>query len=112
MGLIDEIWFEDPLPGVQSNCRRFQTKSLHRCLDRYIVTKEGRLCLTRNVRLEGTSSSGAEEKSKGIDVDFHGDIRLITDEAGIEEYVARFTHGALEWIRPLSDLPEFNRPPE
>jgi hypothetical protein len=112
MGLFDEIWFEGPLPGIQSNCRRFQTKSLHCCLDRYNVTEEGRLYLTRNVRLGDGSTDIALDKSKRIDIDFHGDIRLMSDEGPIEEYVVRFTHGTLEWVRPLSDVPEFNQPPD
>jgi hypothetical protein len=42
------------------------------------------------------------EISKGIDVEFHGDMRLLSAE-GDREYLARFTHGTLEWIRPLAD---------
>ena len=108
MGMYDEVWFDAELPGFPSKSRRFQTKSLHRCMDRYTVTKAGRLRLTRNVLFEDAPAGAQEEK--GVDTDFHGDIRLISDEGDIEEYVARFTHGTLEWIRPLADVPEFTRP--
>ena len=46
MGMYDEIWWQAELPpGHSPEKRLFQTKSLHRCLDRYVVTSEGRLCL-------------------------------------------------------------------
>jgi len=107
MGLIDEIWFEDPLPGITSNCRRFQTKSLHRCLDRYIVTGKGRLRLVKSRFLKrGEACTEAQENSDGTDTEFHGDICLISsDEGAIEEYIARFDDGTLEWVRPLSEVP-------
>jgi hypothetical protein len=41
-------------------------------------------------------------EGRPVDLDFHGDIRLVTLEGGYQEYVARFTHGTLEWIRPLA----------
>jgi hypothetical protein len=113
MGLYDEVWFEDQLPGIVSNCRRFQTKSIHSCLDRYIVTKEGRLRLVRS-RFLKKDDTGAETQgdSRGIDTRFHGDIRLIASDAGtIEEYIARFTDGTLEWVRPLSEVQELDLPP-
>ena len=41
---------------------------------------------------------------------FHGDIRLVADEGKYQEYVARFTHGTFEWIRPMAEVPRFIRP--
>jgi hypothetical protein len=41
-----------------------------------------------------------------IDLDFHGDIKLTADEEDLQEYVVRFTHGTLEWVRPFGDLSE------
>src|SRR5271165_5672257 len=43
----------------------------------------------------------AEISRGGIDVEFHGDMRLLSTQ-GEWEYLARFTHGTLEWIRPLA----------
>jgi hypothetical protein len=39
---------------------------------------------------------------RGFEVEFHGDMRLISNKS-YREYVARFTHGALEWIKPLAE---------
>jgi hypothetical protein len=52
--------------------------------------------------LDDQTIVGAQCETKDIDLDFHGDIRLISAEGGIEEYVARFTRGALEWIRSVN----------
>jgi hypothetical protein len=111
MGLFDEVWFEEQVSGIQSPCRRFQTKSLHCCLVHYIITKEGRLHLKSNMLAEDMSSAGMQENSEGKDTEFHGDIRLVADEGPFEEYIARFTHGTLEWVRPITQVPEFYWPP-
>jgi hypothetical protein len=102
MGLYDEVWFDEELPNFPSGCRQFQTKSLDRAFNRYAVSKTGRLCLTGRVL-----SAGRPEVVREIDTNFHGDIRLISNEGKIEEYVARFRDGALEWIRPLADASRF-----
>lgn len=45
-----------------------------------------------------------------VDTEFHGDIRLTsTSENQLLEYVARFTHGTLEWIRPWAEVTEMQR---
>ena len=106
MGLFDEIRWDAALPeGHPSDDRIFQTKSLDPCLEHYLVTREGRLHLV---------GSGWEDEDlehapdlKGVDVEFHGDIRLLSIKCH-REYVARFTHGALEWIRPLADGEPWN----
>jgi hypothetical protein len=102
MGLYDEIRWDAALPpGHPPGSRLFQTKSLdYPCLDRYIVTAEGRLLLVGNGFGDDSDLANADI-SQAIDVDFHGDMRLISAE-GQWEYLARFTHGTLEWIRPLA----------
>jgi hypothetical protein len=105
MGMFDEVWFDEEVPGVPSKCRRFQTKSLECNMDRYIVTKAGRLCLAGNTWLEDSPVDAAQEKVESVDTDFHGDIRLITDDGEYVEYIARFTHGTLEWIRLEAEVP-------
>jgi hypothetical protein len=109
MGMYDEVWFDEELPDFPLRCRRFQTKSLDRCLDRYIVTKVGRLCLVGSVLLEDAPAAVAHDRAENIDTDFHGDIRLTSDDGEHEQYVARFTHGTFEWIRPAADVPLFIR---
>jgi hypothetical protein len=44
-----------------------------------------------------------------IDTEFHGDIRLISDDREHRQFVARFTHGTLEWIRPIEEVPRSSR---
>src|SRR5580698_6870152 len=102
MGLYDEIRWDAALPaGHPPDSRMFQTKSLDPGLERYVVTVEGRLLLLVNGFEDDTNLADAAT-SKGIDVEFHGDMRLISTE-GLQVYLARFTHGTLEWIRPLGD---------
>jgi hypothetical protein len=102
MGLFDEIRWDAPLPeGHPPDSRLFQTKSLDPCMDYYVVTPEGRLLLVGSGFEDGADLAG-KEISQGIDVEFHGDMRLLSAE-GYREYLARFTHGTLEWIRPLAD---------
>lgn len=108
--MFDEVWFDDGLHDSRPKGRRFQTKALDRCMDRYIVTQAGRLCLVGSVLLDETPATVAPGEAAKTDVDFHGDIRLVSDDEKHEQYIARFTHGTLEWIRPMSDVPRFNRP--
>ena len=97
MGMFDVIVFDMEVPGFPLQGRRFQTKNLDCCMDIYTVTKAGRLCLTGNDLL-GDDSTVSDELEE-VDIDFHGDIRLLGEE-NYDEYVVRFTHGTLEWIRP------------
>ena len=106
MGLYDEIRWDAALPeGHPPDDRIFQTKSLDPCLDHYLVTPEGRLLLVGN----GWQDDDLEQalNLKGVDVEFHGDIRLVSVKCH-HEYLARFTHGTLEWIRPLADGEAWN----
>jgi hypothetical protein len=115
MGMYDEVICEYPLPDDKEPLRRqFQTKNLHRLLDRYTITKQGRL-IHHRVRYvaEETPAEGrfgfqmVPVEQKDIDMDFHGDIRLsgMKDNTPCD-YVVRFTHGALEWIRPIENFTE------
>jgi hypothetical protein len=101
MGLYDEIRWDAPLPeGHPPDDRIFQTKSLDPCLGHFRVTPEGRLELVRN----GWDDDDLEvaENLEGVGVEFHGDMRLVARKT-YRQYLARFTHGVLEWIRPLAD---------
>lgn len=104
MGLYDEIRWDAALPkGHPPDSRLFQTKSLdYPSLEHYVVTPEGRLLLVGNGFEDGADLTDHPKISQGIDVEFHGDMRLVSAE-GHREYLARFTHGTLEWIRPLAD---------
>jgi hypothetical protein len=39
-----------------------------------------------------------------IDLEFHGDILLTPEERELKEYVVRFTHGCMEWVRPYDEF--------
>jgi hypothetical protein len=107
MGLYDEIRWDAALPeGHPPDSRLFQTKSLDPCMDHYVVTPEGRLLLVGSGFEDGADLAD-REISQGVDVEFHGDMRLLSAE-GYREYLARFTHGALEWIRPVADGEPWN----
>ncbi len=43
-------------------------------------------------------------------VEYHGDILLYGPQTnkGSGEWVARFTHGQLEWVRPVEEYPDIN----
>lgn len=109
MGMFDEVWFDERLPDFPLECRRFQTKSLDNCMDRYIVSEGGRLIYVGSTLMEEAPDS-IEESKTSVDRDFHGDLRLTADEPDYERYIARFTHGTFEWIRPSADVPEFRYP--
>jgi hypothetical protein len=107
MGLYDEIWWEAELPeGHTGQSRLFQTKSFNPCLDRYVVTKAGRLRLVGNGWQDEDPFTGQKEEQNAVDTDFHGDIRLTCREGDCREYMARFTYGTLEWMRPVADGPQ------
>jgi hypothetical protein len=108
MGLFDTVHCEYPLPNAAHQNLEFQTKDLESLLDTYTLTRDGRLM--RHSR---------RGRSAGLDRDIewplHGDIRIYTSlrppagEREWVEYVVRFTHGRVEWIRPLEEVPP---PPE
>jgi hypothetical protein len=107
MGMYDEIWWQAELPrGHSPESRLFQTKSLHRCLERYVVTPEGRLRLVGHGWQDEGAFEGTHDPKASMDTDFHGDIRLVSVDGEQIEYVARFTHGKLEWIQLMPEVPE------
>ncbi len=100
MSMYDEVLFDDALPNIPSGGREFQTKSLERLLDRYLVTRDGRLCrIGTALREDEPITAAAQHPEECIDMDFHGDLQLVSDEGEYGEYTARFTHGTLEWVR-------------
>jgi hypothetical protein len=67
------------------------------------------------VRHERRSGKGPE---RDIEWPIHGDIRIYTsvqdgarDHVWVE-YVVRFTHGRVEWIRPFEEVPRNPDPPD
>jgi hypothetical protein len=120
MGSFDNVKCNVPLPdGRTPPGRWFQTKSLYRRMERFTITDQGRL-IHHQCRLE---EAGKREIRPGlvfpkyrsvavadVDMDYHGDILLCgTVDAKYAEFVARFAHGTLEWIRPFESLAEVHR---
>jgi hypothetical protein len=107
MGMYDDVQWDAELPeGHPAGRRRFQTKSLYRCLECYTVTQDGRLISHPPGHEFTEQRQHPPVEPEGIDVEFHGDIRLVSAEGEYREYVARFTHGSLEWVKPLADFPQ------
>jgi len=113
MGMYDDIYCEADLPGDHPDSdRAFQTKSLYRAMLRFTITREGRLIhhSCRYVRDKNPPDGlfrMLPTDREDIDMEFHGDIRLSGFHEGRRsEYVARFTHGTLEWLRPIEQLSE------
>jgi hypothetical protein len=87
------------LPGLgipEGIC--FQTKDLFCYGGSLTITQEGRLIEINTYR----------DPKSICDLDYHGDIRFCGNGPNGKplEYVARFTHGQLEWLRLASELSE------
>lgn len=117
MGMFDYVSLEDDfeLPdGFNGNGVEFQTKSIHSLMDRFRITKAGRLQKWINDGWEGTGEFtdtkifGKYEKQREINGrwgndNYHGDVYFYTHEKVDEhhstwiwrEYRARFTEGVL-----------------
>ncbi len=132
MGMFDELKCEYPLPDADVQDRTFQTKSLECLMDRYTITREGRLILHK-VRYEHVPEQEREyygtpewdEKPfvrifgmlrsipvGDVDMAYHGDITFCTSIGSREgedfewfEYKARFTEGSLQWIERIPRSP-------
>ena len=98
MGLFDTVRCHYRLSNPAHQELEFQTKDLECLLDDYVITFEGRL-----IRL----ASGSRKLERDIEWPFHGDILMYTTDPerdqDLVEYTVRFTHGRVEWIRPLGD---------
>lgn len=103
MGLFDTIHCEYPLPDARHQDLDFQTKNLECALDMYTITREGRL-----VRRARHGWGAGAVLDRDVEWPLHGDIRIYTsvktEEPPWVEYVVRFTHGRVEWIRPLEEV--------
>src|SRR5262245_10811264 len=116
MGMFDTIRCEALLPD---DCpvpdRSFQTKSLCCVGDHFTITAQGRLIL-HGIRYErATAGPGrgmlAPVPVADVDTEYYGDIKMlgVTADRRPVRYAVRFTHGTLEWIRPLDELDEMHR---
>jgi hypothetical protein len=126
MGMFDELNCEYPLPDAEVQDKLFQTKSLECLMERYTISRDGRL-IHHKVRYEAVPEEerpywGTPEWDESpltrmigflkavpvgnVEVAYHGDIYFGTtvgsrEEGNLEwyEYQARFTEGRIQWIR-------------
>jgi hypothetical protein len=110
MGFFDYVTFELPAPdGRQVKPKSFQTKSLWSTSDQFTVTATGRLILHKRRYENGDWKNPIHVAD--IDMDYHGDLVIHGDAADghCVDYAIRFTHGTVEWIRPLESLSELHQ---
>lgn len=119
MGMYDYLTCKTELPGLgvheEADC---QTKDLFCVFAKFTITAEGRL-IEHRFRSENVDETDTIfgklviPRRRDIplgdrDLEFHGDLRFIASIPGIPsvDYVARFTNGQLEWIKPVDELSE------
>jgi hypothetical protein len=102
MGMFDTLYCQYPLPNPRHQDLDFQTKDLECLLDTYTITQDGWLVQ------HAKRGWGAGRLVRDIEWPLHGDLRFYTsvktEEPSWIEYVARFTHGRIEWIRPIEEV--------
>jgi hypothetical protein len=113
MGFYDKVRLDIAYPeyGVAKGMV-FDSRSLHADDAEFTITANGML-IEHLVRYEDNPAvlfPKAVPDGERI-VAYHGDIWLYSSDASstYPEFVARFTHGRLEWIRPAEKYPEENR---
>src|SRR5262245_61591321 len=121
MGYSDYLTCELELPGLGVPAGlTFQTKDLFGTGVRLTLTPAGRL-IEHQARIEeaerklvapGVTVSDYRAIPLGDrDLEFHGDVRFYTHlrNGTFVQFVARFTHGQVEWIRSLGELSDTHR---
>ncbi|HEV7667436.1 MAG TPA: hypothetical protein VGS22_02850 [Thermoanaerobaculia bacterium] len=108
MGLFDTIHCEYLLPVANHQDLEYQTKGLDSGMERYTITPDGRLI--RHSR----GGMFARGPCRDIEWPVHGDVEIYTHDSDRNwiEYIVRFTHGRVEWIRSLEEArrtPGFRR---
>ena len=101
MGMFDYLYSRYPLPGCDLPSEtEFQTKDFDCCLEHYVIAADGRLLRCRSFAEDMVELAAAE------DTEHHGDIRFYGCGPGGErhEFVARFTHGQLEWVKQKNGM--------
>ena len=100
MGLFDTVRCDYPLPDHRHQDLSFQTKSLESLLEDYTITQEGRLIRH--------AWRGGDRPARDIEWPIHGDLRIYTSETWGEkvwvEYIVRFTHGRVEWLKTEDEV--------
>lgn len=89
-----------------------RSKSLYGNGSVFTITYDGRLIehLSGPAGRESPASERAAQSGTMV-IDYHGDLLLdyVSADHRHHSFVARFTHGQLEWLRPVDEYPEANR---
>jgi hypothetical protein len=115
MGLYDKLTMDRESPEFKVSCGdKFRTNSLYAGRGDFTISNEGKL-IEHLFRYEPSTESepflGKRIELGTRIIEYHGDILLCRDgtNSASEEPVARFTHGTLECLIPISEYPEANR---
>ena len=100
MGLYDTVECDYPLPDPEYQELEFQTRDFEWILQRYAITKDGRLLRRAPRQVPGREVVALE---KDVELPVHGDLLMyaadpVTDH-GLVEYRVRFLHGRVERIQ-------------
>jgi hypothetical protein len=117
MGMFDKLECNMAMPGGREPGTLFQTKSLGCCMNRFTIIAEGRLIYhkrrlvsapDREVRPGASVPKWQAVPVADIDINYHGDIQIYTEgrDGAPMDYVVRFTHGGVEWIKSFDTLPK------
>ena len=121
MGFFDYLTCAAEIPGLGVPVGvQFQTRSLLRASAELTISAGGRLvyhqarheqCGTREVCPGITFPVHKKIPLADRDLDFHGDVLFCGSVDGQTSvaFIARFTHGQLEWIRSSDELPELQQ---
>lgn len=110
MGMFDTVYCDYPLPdpGVQEN--EFQTKSLESLMERYTITRAGRLVQHVELRESREDKSVPWGFTMEVvdawdeDTGFHGEIEFYDYVEGTSyTYRARFSEGQLQELKRVNE---------
>lgn len=107
MGMFDEVVCKYPIPNTRYQAAVFQTKDLDCTLAHYTITESGRLVIAEQSFVDDENAPlGFRIVDTGDvhDLQFHGDLyfyHYVSHTGEFLEYIARFTNGAVDWIKPI-----------
>ena len=115
MGLFDDIHCDYPLPDPAHNELDYQTKDLDCLMERFLITKEGRLVQIGQAMFEEPWDSTDQ-----VDMNYHGTLLFYTNREYPDytekmmnyewiEYLAKFTDGTLVQITGSGHPRDYSR---
>jgi hypothetical protein len=100
MGLFDTLECDFPLPDPEYQDLEFQTKDLECFMERYSITRDGRLLKHARGRVLGDGDQLRLEHD--VELPVHGVLLIYAADPGTDhgliEYRVRFTHGRVERV--------------